>query len=288
MQPDDPLGAVSMLTRTSSIQMVFQAMALAIVVASLATAIAGKSLPDVGTFAAAIGLAVVSFRGETAAHLLLLPESQAVGYERMLALKFSVEVLAWSSVIGVGIVVSGFVSSWLFAKAPKTEDYSPSDPGSVAHLLAGWDIPVFGRIVQAGRQYEQTTPREGIKHTLLLAGTSLFFVGLFSGGLATRGIEHGQVCFVVAASVALGCSIAGRIVPTHSVLWSIAAVPLMAIVAYLWACVMAGSGQRLPNLPASHFLRILPIQYVAIGTAAAIFMEWWSRPMVGSVALGDE
>ena len=71
MKPEDPLGAVTVLTRDGGLLVLLQAGALAGVAAAIATVIAGRYLADVGTFAAAVGLAAVSLRGGTAGTLLV-------------------------------------------------------------------------------------------------------------------------------------------------------------------------------------------------------------------------
>ena len=103
----------------------------------------------------------------------------------------------------------------------------------------------------------------------------LVAIGVLSAGLSSRSIQHGQECVVVAAGVCIACYFAHRMVPVQSTLWSILAVGLTALAAYLWAGVRpAGSG--LPqNIPSSHFLRVLPLQFISVGTAAAIAMFWY-------------
>ena len=71
LQPDDPQGAVSLLTRGGSLWSVVQIAALAAVVSGLAAALVGRKLPDAGVFAVSIGLAVAVWRGEGTSHLLI-------------------------------------------------------------------------------------------------------------------------------------------------------------------------------------------------------------------------
>ena len=98
-----------------------------------------------------------------------------------------------------------------------------------------------------------------------------------SAGLSGRSIQHGQACFVVAAAMGIACYIANRAAPVRSPLWSILAAAVLAVAGYAWAFVR-GPGEGMPaSLPASHFLRVLPLQYISVGTAVAISMFWSSH-----------
>jgi ABC-type amino acid transport system permease subunit len=109
---------------------------------------------------------------------------------------------------------------------------------------------------------------------LIATAASLFAFNILTTGLDRRAIQHGQVCFVVAASVWLGCFLAHRMVAVRSVLWSILSVSLLAVVGYLWAGARSPDPNLPPSVPTSHFLRVLPIQFIAVGAAAAIAAYW--------------
>ena len=111
MEPDDPQGAVSVLSRSGAAMMVVQAAALAAVTAGIATVIAGRRLADVGTFAAAVGLAVVSLRGATVTHLLLREAETSATFERSLAVKFAFETVGWFMVVIVALHAAGAASA---------------------------------------------------------------------------------------------------------------------------------------------------------------------------------
>jgi hypothetical protein len=100
-------------------------------------------------------------------------------------------------------------------------------------------------------------------------------MALLSVGLSTRVIQHGQACFVVAAGVCAAVYVASRSVPVRSALWSLLAVGLMALVGYVWAGLRPAAPGLPPNIPSSHFLRILPVQFISVGTAAALSTFWY-------------
>jgi len=249
LAPDDPGGAVSVLTHVGSIGMFVQAAALAGVAGAVATIMAGRRVPEAGTFAAAIGFAVVSLRGSTVTELLLSCADVPGMSQRLLALKLAAETLVWFVVVLFAMFVSVQVGRWYFSADRRA------------------------RVTMMGT----ATRRQGLRHTITTCTVGLVAISLLSAGLHERSIQHGQVCFVIALSVATGVYVAFRRGPVDSPLWSILAVPGIAVLGYLWAAVRPLSVGLPPNLPSSHFLRALPIQYVSVGTAAALVTYWYAR-----------
>ncbi len=275
MAPDDPLGAVSFLTRDNALMMVIQIAALAGVVSALATVIAGRRLTDVGTFAVALGLALVSLRGGTAEYLLVQGAEVSATFEHTLAIRFAVEAAGWFVVIVVAILVASAVQHWCFGSL---ED-SPPPPTRAPHgempTLAGYDIPRLSGNWLGVSVDRQTAPMEGAKHALTVIAVTLAAMAVLSFGLSARSIRHGQVCFVVAASVCIAVYVAYRSIPVRSALWSILAVAVTALVAYAWALLRPAVPGSPPNIPACHFLRILPVQFISVGAAAALGTFWY-------------
>ncbi len=257
MAPDDPLGAVSVLTRHTAWLMLLQAAGLAAVTAALATVIAGRRLPDVGTFAAAVGLASVSLRGGTAGALLIHWSDAAPISLSNLPILLGLEAMAWFVIVVMARGFSIGVGHWCFGACPE-----PRTDGGGGHLEGE---PLASR---GGASH-------GIKHMLIAAGVALLTFKILSAGLSTRSVQHGQACFVVAASVCIGSYVAYWLAPVHSALWAILSVPFLAAGGFVWAR-LGPSPLSLPaSVPASAFLRVLPIQYIAVGTAAAVAMFWY-------------
>jgi hypothetical protein len=249
MAPDDPLGAVSVLTRRGAWMMLLQAAGLAAVTAALATVIAGRRLPDVGTFAAAVGLAMVSLRGGTAGSLLIQWADAAPVSQSSLPIQFALEAIAWFVIVFIARGFSIGVGLWCFGEGSGHAEGEPHSPrGGATH---------------------------GVKHMLIAAGVALLTFKILSAGLSTRSVQHGQACFVVAASVCIGSYVAYWLVPVRSALWAILSVPFLAVGGYVWARLSPSPGGLPASVPASAFLRVLPIQYISVGTAAAVAMFWY-------------
>ena len=264
MAPDDPLGAVSVLTRHGAWMMLLQAAGLAAVTAALATVIAGRRLPDVGTFAAAVGLAAVSLRGGTAGSLLIQWADAAPVSQSSLPILLGLEAMAWFVIVFMARGFSIGVGHWCYGACPEPRRACPEPRRN------------------GGGGYtegEPLSPRDGathgIKYMLIAAGVALLTFKILSAGLSTRSVQHGQACFVVAASVCIGSYVAFWLVPVRSALWAILSVPFLAVGGYVWARLSPSPVSLPASVPASAFLRILPIQYIAVGTAASVAMFWY-------------
>ena len=271
VEPQDPCGPVSIFTHGNPAAMFLQAAAIAGVTAALATVIAGRRLADAGTFAAAAGLALVSTRGDTAGYLHRQAAELGTS-SRGMALQLALESLAWLVVTLFAIILSAVVMRWCFGQSTGQRDKATS-PVTV-RTLAGYDIPVIGAVLFGGASH-RTDVGTGVKHTIIATVAGLIAFVVLSAGLSTRSIAHGQVCFVVAAAVCSACYLAYRMAPVHSPLWSILAVGFVALVGYVWASIQPTTGVRPPGVPVSAFLRVLPIQYISVGTAAAVAMSWY-------------
>jgi hypothetical protein len=275
MAPDDPLGAVSVLTRDRALVMISQIAALAVVVSALATVIAGKSLADVGTFAVALGLALVSLRGATAEYLLVQDADASGASHRGLALRFAMETVGWFGVALIAMFVASLVQRWCFNASADRFASAGRGTGAPAPTLAGYDIPRISAGWLGVSLSRQTAPKEGLAHMVTAVVVGFAAMGVLSFGLTARSIRHGQSCFLVAAAICIAVYIAQRAIPVRSVLWSVLAVGLLALLGYLWAFLRPASPGLPPNVPASPFLRILPVQFIAVGTASAVGMFWY-------------
>ncbi|MFQ5414548.1 MAG: hypothetical protein ACE5E6_08830 [Phycisphaerae bacterium] len=254
-----------------------QVVALAAVVAAVATVLIGRRLPDVGTCAAGIGLAVVSLRGDTAAYLLVQRADGMAGLQHGLAAKLAVESVAWFAAMMVAVVVSSLVTRWCFGTRLETAAGRGEGDAAWVVVPSGHELPVLGRRLAGGLDVGVTVPLDGLKHTAVALVASLVLIHVLSTGLSQRSVQHGQVCFVVAATVWIASYAAHRIVPVRSALWTLLAVALLAVTGYAWAGLGgfgASASPRPVAVPATVFLRILPIQYIAVGTVAAVAGVW--------------
>mgnify|MGYP001560740759 CR=1 FL=1 len=121
---NDPLGAVSLLAYGPGAPgwaMLLQAARVAAVTAAIAAVLSGRQLAYAGPFAAALGLAVVALRGETAEYLLLSAAGSGESPAKAIAAKLALESVGWLFVILVALAVSGIVTRWCFGRPHDTQ-----------------------------------------------------------------------------------------------------------------------------------------------------------------------
>ncbi len=279
MAPDDPLGPVSLLAHHNAFAMVVQAAALAAIAAAVSTVLAGRLLPDVGTFAAAVGLVCVSLRGGTVGSLLIDNAEAAPAVRSSLAISMLLEAIVWIGVAAIATAASSVVMRWFFGQPG---DEAHGDPHSVRAAFfgyqAGSDVPGIGPSFLHARPDEQTPPVTGLSHVAVTALVGIILLRVLTEGLSARSPQHGQSCFVVAAAIGIACYVAHHVVPVRSALWSILAAWAMAPLGYLWAALQAAPQDLPAVVPPSHFLQLLPIQFIAVGTATAVVMFWYMAP----------
>lgn len=250
MAPDDPLGAVSLLTRRGAGLMLLQAAGLSVMTAALVTVVIGRRLPHAGTFAAGLGLAAASVRGGTTIEMLALGVDAAPDYQSTLAMQFAFEAGQWFAVLLAAAWTSSVVTRWCHGAAVPSR--ATPDPAGEYHR-----------------------PNNTLQHFGITAlGGFIVFLTL-AQGWSGRSLEHGQACFMSWAAVSLAAYVAYRVAPVHTLGPSLLAVGGLAIAGYLWASFKAPSAGLPAIIPASPFLRVLPIQFVSVGFAAAVMMHWY-------------
>lgn len=274
LEPIDPLGPVSLVTGRGVVGMLIQASLLGIVAALIGTAIIGRKLPDAGTFAAALGLGLVSLRGGTLEFLLLRTADRAESTNRGLAMTLAFETLGWIVAMTVALIASAVVTRWLFGagfgSTPK------QDHDSAEQIPSGWDIPLLGALFGRPAGHEGTSPADGVRHWAIGVAVMLVFHHVFATGANERTLTHGQSCFIVAASVCAGVYLAYRFAPVRSALWPLLSAFAYAFLSFIIAAITTSSEASLPpTVPPSRYLIAVPIQFLGVGSAAAVGSFWW-------------
>ena len=270
VQPYDPLGAVSLVTSQRAVLMLVEVLALSAVVSGLATALIGRKLPDAGVFAVALGLAVASLRGDTASYLLITVTGSDASARDLLAWKLAFEGFAWFAVMAAAMVVGGWVTRWT-----TTEDTAASD--------TSWHDSALAEAAGLATGYGASDERDwidGLKVTGVSLVTAAVLFRLLATGSPWRSIQHGQVFFALAVAFYVGGMVAYRYWRVRSALWGCLAPPLLCLFGYVLSAV--GSPPKGPygavaSVPPSSFFRALPIEYVCVGTAAALMSFWSAR-----------
>jgi hypothetical protein len=274
IEPYDPLGAVSLVTRADALTMIVSVLALSAIVSGLATAIVGYRLPDAGAFAAAFGLAVANLRGQTASYLLISVAGPDAAARSGLAWKLAFEGLLWFAAIASAAIVGGVVHRWMTGDrvAPGKTKYDETTLAEAATL-----VPFLDPLRQAD---DDRSWFDGLKVTLLsLVAAALIFRILVTGS-PWRSIQHGQAYFALFAAFYFGGAIAYRYWQVRSALWGCLAPPLLCFLGYAFAALSSppkGPYGEVASVPPSSFFRASPIEYVCVGTVAAVAAFWSAR-----------
>lgn len=274
VQPDDPQGAVSLLTRSGSLWSLVQIVALATVVSALAAALVGRKLPDAGVFAVAVGLSAAVWRGESTAHLLISVAGDDAAARGSLAWRLAFEGLIWFLPIAAAILAGGLVVRWLHGAGSG----DPTDPRRAMALV---NVPgMSGWIVSADQQEDRPGAWGGVKTMLVSLLAAAIIFRILATGSPLRSVQQGQSFFALAAAFYLGGLLAYEIFPARTALWGILSAPLLCLLGYFVAALSSSPGGgygQIASVPPSTFYRSLPAEYVCVGTAASIAAFWSVR-----------
>lgn len=267
LAPRDPQGAISLLTHPHPILMLLECAALAAVAATIATVLAGSRLVDVGIFAAGLGMGLAVIQGDTSAYILRLWSAGGASAGKSPAMLMLVESLLWSAVFALVMVVSGWVMAFC-KRGPVTDDSRFSVMDMAVSECAG-----LNRLV--GIDQRAVGTRHGITMATMIAVTATLLFSILASGSSPRIVQHGQICFAVFVAFYGGVWLAKKFGFTaQTPLPVLGAVPIAAILAYLWATLQPGSGSTHVHIPSSVYLRALPLTFVSVGMLGSLVGYW--------------
>ncbi|MHC4064455.1 MAG: hypothetical protein ACYSUI_08135 [Planctomycetota bacterium] len=268
LQPDDPHGAVSLLTPGVGWLSVLEILALSAIVSGLATVLVGRKLPDAGVFAVSLGLAVAALRGDTTTYLLITLADGDAAVRGTMAWKLAAEGSIWFLAVLTAMITAGLVMRW----QPGTGDEEGS--ASCRAMWGGW-------LAEPEQSTDTSVGRlDGLKTTFVSLAAATIVFRLLATGSPLRSVQHGQTYFALIAAFYLGGLIAYELYPVRSAFWGCLSVPLLCLLGYFICAVSSSSGgqySRIASVPPSSFYRALPIEYISVGTAAAVASFWSAR-----------
>jgi hypothetical protein len=274
IEPLDPVGAVSLVTSGNAVLMMIEVLALSAIVSGVATALIGRKLPDAGVFAAALGLAAANLRGDTTTYLLLTVTGSDAAARDALAGKLAFEGLAWFAAVVVAAVASGWVTRWVIGSDQSAGDVGLEETAlsEVTSRLPVWD--------DSERPTGYGHWLDGLKVTVVSLVAAIVLFRLLATGSPWRSVQHGQSYFALAVAFYVGGLIAQRLWRMRSALWVCLGPPLLCLLGYLFCAISSspkGPYGTVASVPPSVFFRALPIEYICVGTAAAVMSFWSAR-----------
>jgi len=289
-EPTDPSLAVTFVRSGRAVPAVLSlwlVLALLSVVAGIiGTVIAGRRLPEAGVFAAAIGLAALSLHGGSM-EVMLANEGATTTAARQTFMEYmALDCLLWSVILAATWIAVTWAYRWVWAN-----DMTPA----LANPAAGVEAPTASPKTRSapGREPASSAsplvPRAGWTALIITGVVGLFVVWLTVARTPVANIHRGQTIAAVAGGLYLGALAARYFTGIAEVRWYVLAVPLVGLVAFLVGYLSSdmswAQGTRyqyyiyLATTPTHDLARPLPIEYVAVGTAAVLAGFWGGHKM---------
>jgi len=269
-RPVDPEMAVTFVYGGRHVLAVWPSvLVLTLVSALVGTAIAGRRLPEAGLFAAAVGLVGLALRGSSMQSVLGYQATADLAGRRAVMAAMAFDCLLWASIAVATWVAVHLAWHWLWQEARTPEDDEPrpkaaAPAGKKISLRSGWPALVVTTVV------------------------GLFVIWTTIARTPVATIARGQVIASVAAGMYLG-AMAGRYFTGVSKAYWYALAPLAAgLTAYLlgylqadlgWAKGSLASYALLSTTPPHALVRPLPVEYIFVGLAGAMFGFWSGERM---------
>jgi hypothetical protein len=277
--PKDPFSAVTFVYHDRPWLAFPVILAYAVVGSAVATLLMGGRLGGFGLFAAGVGLAGLSLCG---GDLSVLLQYDAGAASRRAAVHgwLAIDVLLWTLVAAAGYaagliteIKAGFNGPNGQAPADGAKPRKNEGDGFLARYLQQ-------AAARMGTSSEWSVElRHGLM-TMVVTGVVALVVIRIAAGRYDGPVHAGQVCFAVGLGFWLGAMAANQICRPALSVWYCLPVPLVALIGHLGSWVS-------PDLPAelvrytdivtmvpNGLARGLPVDYLAIGPAAAILGIW--------------
>lgn len=270
-EPVDPQMAVSLTVSGRSALAAGPALLLiVVVVAVIGTAVVGRRLPEGGMFAAAVGLSGLALRGGSMQDVLGYKGGLTAESRQKLMVLLWGDTLLWGVILAAAWIATTVAFRWLWARPAETEESAdearPKGPGTKKGL------PPAKR-------------RVGWPALAVTAVVGILIVWLTVSREPEAMIARGQVIASVGLGLLLGALAARYFTGIDDARWYVAAPLVVALIAYLMGYLGAGmvwtqgdglkeKYAKLATTPAHDLVRILPVEYLAVGVAGALFGFW--------------
>jgi hypothetical protein len=295
-RPVDPELALTFVRSGRAIPAIWPTLAVLTVVAGIiGTVLAGPRLPEAGVFAAAIGLAALGLRGGSMQIMLANEQATTEPARQAFMTAMALDCVLWTALMLATWLVVSWAWRWVWCN-----DKAPAELQSAQSAQASAAKPAAGSGTKAGRgpgQAPKTTPdtisRMGWPALVVTVLVGIFVVWLTVARTPVANVHRGQTIAAIAAALYLGAMAARYFTGVQDVRWYVLAVPAIGLTAYLvgylssdmsWA---QGTQHQyyiyLATTPPHALARPLPIEYVAVGTAAAL-AGYWGGDKVEQVA----
>lgn len=254
LKPVDPYSAIYFQPEEGVLMLLLRVIGLLVVSGAFASIIMDARIPLFGTFAACVGIAIPILKTGGMEYVMVRAHAEkSLEHPEALWGFLALETVAWTGVLAVLVTATMVTEQW----------------------LKGDEEPHLEPVKDTGRTTQKSFWWKG------LGGTGITIVlGLFLVAMLATSTEKGQVIFACFAALFLAGLAAEQIAENDHPVWQVAAVPVVALIAYLytWSHPMRPPGLELIlHIAPNSLARVLPIEYIFIGTLGAIFGNWTSH-----------
>jgi len=273
--PSDPdMGITFVLLRAHGLGAWPALTVLAVVAGAIGTAVAGRRLPEAGVFAAAVGLAGLALRGGSMRMLLAYQVTPDPASRRAFMWAMALDTLMWTALMLVVWVAAMLVWRWLWSSPEEAGAAAASPPAARG---GGKDAPTAAAVWSR-------TPWSGWPALAVTGLVGLFVIWTTIARTPVATIARGQVIASIAGGLYLGAMAGRYFTGIDRAVWYAAAAPAIALVGWLLGYLAAdmswaqAGGYKFYALlaitPPHNLVRALPVEYVAVGVAAALCGFW--------------
>lgn len=286
-RPVDPELALTFVRSGRAIPAIWPTLAVLTVVAGiLGTVLAGPRLPEAGLFAAAFGLAMLSLRGGSMQIMLASEQATAAPERQAFMTALALDCVLWTAIMVATWLAVTWACQWVWANNRPTGQVQPDPPAQNPGPKPGTGA---GAKTESGAGKAPKTRLDALSRggwsALVVTGVvGIFVVWLTVGRTPVANVHRGQTIAAIAAGLYLGAMAGRYFTGVRDVRWYLLAVPAVGLTAYLVGYLSAdmnwAQGTQyqyyiyLATTPTHDLARPLPIEYVAVGTAAALAGYW--------------
>ncbi len=274
--PTDPFGAVTIVYHDNPLVALVALIVFAGVGSSLATLAMRGRLTHFGVFAVGVGLSGLGLRGGDLTALLQYEAGSPAARGAVFG-SLAVDVLLWTLVPAVSFAACAVTEAWAGLTGPAgsnpVKDGAHQDRG----VLTRWLKSSADRTGAAA--HWKTEFRHG-PLALVVTGVVAMVVIRMAVGRSTGPVNPGQVCFAIGVGFWLGALAAGQFARPALSVWACLAVPVVALIGFVAAAAnpelsgALGWANEIVIIAPNALAKGLPVNYLAVGPAAALLGVW--------------
>lgn len=277
--PTDPLAAVTIVGHANPIVAMAALVCFVAIGSSVATLAMRGRLTDFGVFAVGVALTGLARHGGDLTSLLQYEAQSADGRAGVFGW-LALDVLLWTVVPVVSLAACAVTEAWSGITGPA--DLKPDDKPAKAqnNIMSRWLTRMATR---TGTSVDWKTELRHGGITFVVTAVVAMMVIRLASGHTDAPVNPGQVCFAIFLGFWLGALVSSQFARPALGVWPCLAVPVVAAAGHLLAMArpdLSGPLVRYSEIAIiapNALARGLPVDYLALGPAAAVLGTWTAQ-----------